>query len=130
MYTYPLWKVDNSGWKFDEKGTKGIVVENMVHAFDVMRYFFGDFRSLYAEGDTFVYPNTKLPDSAILVARFRNGAIGGIGGGCTSEQHVTHSTWTCTLNMGLFSYPASWTSPIKCGYYGATSRCPNNISSR
>ena len=89
MYTYPLWKVDDSGWKFDENGTRGIVVENMVHAFDVMRYFFGDFRSLYAEGDTFVYPNTKLPDSAIMVARFENGAIGGIGGGCTSEQRVT-----------------------------------------
>ena len=42
MYTYPLWKVDDSGWKFDENGTKGIVVENMVHAFDIMRYFFGD----------------------------------------------------------------------------------------
>jgi UDP-N-acetylglucosamine 3-dehydrogenase len=89
MYTYPLWKVDDPGWKFDESGTKGIVVENMVHAFDVMRYFFGDVRSVFAEGDTFVYPNTSLPDSAIMVARFTNGAIGGIGGGCTSEQRVT-----------------------------------------
>jgi UDP-N-acetylglucosamine 3-dehydrogenase len=89
MYTYPLWKVDDPGWKFDEAGTKGIVVENMVHAFDVMRYFFGDIRSLFAEGDHFVYPNTTLPDSAIMVARFENGAIGGIGGGCTSEQRVT-----------------------------------------
>ena len=101
MYTYPLWKVDDLGWKFDEKGTKGIVVENMVHAFDVMRYFFGDFRSLYAEGDTFVYPNTKLPDSAILVARFRNGAIGGIGGGCTSEQRVTREYLDMHFEHGI-----------------------------
>jgi predicted dehydrogenase len=89
LYTYPLWKVDDSGWKFDEDGTKGIVVENMVHAFDLMRYFFGDFSTLYAEGDTFVYPNTTLPDSAIMVIRFKNGAIGGIGGGCTSDQRIT-----------------------------------------
>ena len=101
MYTYPLWKVDDSGWKFDENGTRGIVVENMVHAFDVMRYFFGDFRSLYAEGDTFVYSNTKLPDSAIMVARFENGAIAGIGGGCTSEQRVTREYLDMHFEHGI-----------------------------
>jgi predicted dehydrogenase len=100
-YTYPLWKVDDPGWKFDENGTKGIVVENMVHAFDVMRYFFGDLRSLYAEGDTFVYENTRLPDSAIVVARFENGAIGGMGGGCTSEQRVTREYLDMHFEKGI-----------------------------
>ena len=100
MYTYPLWKVDDSGWKFDEKGTKGIVVENMVHAFDIMRYFFGDIVSLYAEGDHFVY-NTTLPDSAIMVVRFANGAIGGIGGGCTSEQRVTREYLDMHFENGI-----------------------------
>lgn len=100
MYTYPLWKVDDSGWKFDEHGTKGIVVENMVHAFDVMRFFFGDITSLYAEGDHFVY-NTTLPDSAIMVARFENGAIGGIGGGCTSEQRVTREYLDMHFEKGI-----------------------------
>lgn len=101
MYTYPLWKVDDPGWKFDENGTKGIVVENMVHAFDIMRYFFGDIRSLFAEGDHFVYSNTTLPDSAILVARFDNGAIGGIGGGCTSEQRVTREYLDMHFENGI-----------------------------
>jgi UDP-N-acetylglucosamine 3-dehydrogenase len=101
MYTYPLWKVDDPGWKFDENGTKGIVVENMVHAFDVMRYFFGDMRTLYAEGDHFVYPNTTLPDSAIMVVRFENGAIGGIGGGCTSEQRVTREYLDMHFKKGI-----------------------------
>ncbi len=100
MYTYPLWKVDDSGWKFDENGTKGIVVENMVHAFDVMRYFFGDFRSLYAEGDHFVY-STTLPDSAVMVVRFANGAIGAIGGGCTSEQRVTREYLDMHFEKGI-----------------------------
>jgi UDP-N-acetylglucosamine 3-dehydrogenase len=101
MYTYPLWKVDDPGWKFDENGTKGIVVENMVHSFDVMRYFFGDIRSLFAEGDTFVYSNTRLPDSAIMVVRFANGAIGGIGGGCTSEQRVTREYLDMHFEKGI-----------------------------
>lgn len=101
MYTYPLWKVPDSGWKFDERGTRGIIVENMVHAFDLMRYFFGDVRSLFAEGDTFVYSNTTLPDSAILVARFVNGAIGGIAGGCTSEQRVTREYLDLHFQNGI-----------------------------
>ncbi len=101
MYTYPLWKVDDPGWKFDENGTKGIVVENMVHAFDVMRYFFGVIRSLFAEGDHFVFTNTTLPDSAIMVIRFANGAIGGIGGGCTSEQRVTREYLDIHFEKGI-----------------------------
>ncbi len=101
MYTYPLWKVPDNGWKFDENGTKGIVVENMVHAFDLMRYFFGDIRSIFAEGDTFAYPDTKLPDSAIIVARFENGAIGGIGGGCTSDQRITREYLDMHFEKGI-----------------------------
>ena len=101
LYTYPLWKVADPGWKFDEKGTKGIVVENMVHAFDIMRYFFGDMKTVYAEGDTFVYERTKLPDSAVVVIRFENGAIGGIGGGCTSDQRVTREYLDMHFEKGI-----------------------------
>jgi len=111
MYTYPLWKVDDPGWKFDENGTKGIVVENMVHAFDVMRYFFGDISSLYAEGDTFVY-DTTLPDSAIMVVRFENGAIGGIGGGCTSEQRVTREYLDMHFEKGIVQISGKLDQPF------------------
>ncbi len=111
MYTYPLWKVDDPGWKFDEHGTRGIVVENMVHAFDIMRNFFGDLRSLYAEGDHFVYPNTTLPDSAILVARFQNGAIAGIGGGCTSEQRVTREYLDMHFEKGIVQISGNLDQP-------------------
>jgi len=112
MYTYPLWKVEDSGWKFDENGTKGIVVENMVHSFDVMRYFFGDVRSLFAEGDTFVYPNTTLPDSAIMVLRFENGAIGGIGGGCTSEERVTREYLDMHFEKGIVQVSGKLDQPF------------------
>jgi predicted dehydrogenase len=112
MYTYPLWKVEDSGWKFDENGTKGIIVENMVHSFDIMRYFFGDMRELFAEGDTFVYPNTKLPDSAVLVARFVNGAIGCIGGGCTSEERVTREYLDLHFEKGIAQVSGNLDQPF------------------
>ena len=51
MYTYPLWKVDDPGWKFQDKGTRGIIVENVVHAIDGLIYLMGDVESVYAEGN-------------------------------------------------------------------------------
>ncbi len=89
MYTYPLFKVQSYKWKFDKDGTKGIIVENMVHAIDGVRYFFGDIERVYAEGDNFVYKDVETPDSAIFTLRFKNGAIGAIGGGCTSEPTIS-----------------------------------------
>lgn len=89
MYTYPLWKVDDPGWKFDEKGTNGIIVENMVHAIDGLRFIFGDIKRIYAEGDNFIFKEAVPPDSAIFTIRFKNGAIGAIGGGCTSDRKIS-----------------------------------------
>ena len=89
MYTYPLWRVDDPGWKFDEKGTKGIIVENMVHAIDGLRFLFGDVKKIYAEGDNFIFKDKVPPDSAIFTIRFKNGAIGAIGGGCTSDSRIS-----------------------------------------
>ena len=46
-------------------------------------------------------PTRQLPDSAIMVARFENGAIGGIGGGCTSEQRVTREYLDMHFENGI-----------------------------
>jgi predicted dehydrogenase len=89
MYTYPLWRVDDPGWKFKEDGCRGIVVENMVHAIDALRYLAGDIARVYAEGDNFIFTDAKPPDSAIIALRFCNGAIGGLGGGCTSDRRIS-----------------------------------------
>ncbi len=89
LHTYPLWKVEDPGWKFDEKGTNGIIVENMVHSFDVLRYLFGDIRSVYAEGNHSMFKTSIPPDSTVIALRFTNGAIGAIGGGCTSDQRIS-----------------------------------------
>jgi len=89
MYTYPLWKVGNPDWKFEPDGTRGIVVENMVHAFDAMRYFFGEVECVHAEGGNFIFKDHIPPDSAVITMRFKNGAIAGVGGGCTGDPRVS-----------------------------------------
>ena len=89
FYTYPLWKIPDPGWKFVEDGCRGIIVENVVHAIDNLRYLIGDVKRIYAEGDTFVFKGVQPPDSAIFTLRFNNGAIAAIGCGCTSEERIS-----------------------------------------
>jgi len=101
MYTYPLWKVDDPGWKFVEEGTKGIIVENMVHAIDALRYLVGEVKRVYAEGDNFIFKNVKPPDSAIFTLRFTNGAIGAIGGGCTSDKRISREYLDVHFENGI-----------------------------
>jgi predicted dehydrogenase len=90
VYSYPLWKVDDPGWKFDPEGTPGIVVENVVHAIDVLRYLMGDAERIYSETNSgVVFDYATVPDSAVFTFRFKNGAIAALGGGCTSDPRMS-----------------------------------------
>lgn len=101
MYTYPLWKVDDPGWKFQEEGTKGIIAENVVHAIDGLIYLMGDVERIYAEGNRVVFNHPTLPDSAIFTMRFANGAIAAIGGGCTSDRRISREYLDIHFERGL-----------------------------
>ncbi|MDD2709289.1 MAG: Gfo/Idh/MocA family oxidoreductase [Verrucomicrobiae bacterium] len=101
MYTYPLWKVEDPGWKFQEKGTPGIVVENVVHAIDGLVFLMGDVERIYAEGNRVVFKHKTLPDSAIFTLRFKNGAIAAIGGGCTSDRKISREYLDIHYENGL-----------------------------
>jgi len=89
VYTYPLWKVDDPGWKFHKDGTRGIVIENVVHAIDGLIYLMGDVERVYAEGNSVVFKRPPFSDSVTFTLRFRSGAIAAIGGGCTSEERFS-----------------------------------------
>lgn len=101
MYSYPLWKVEDPGWKFREDGTKGIVVENVVHAIDALVYLMGDVERIYAEGNRVIFKHPTLPDSAIFTLRFKNGAIAALGGGCTSDQNISREYLDIHFENGL-----------------------------
>lgn len=101
MYAFPLWKFPLCGWEFLEEGCKGIIVENVVHAIDTLRYLMGDIKRIYAEGDNFIFNGVKLPDSVISTFRFTNGAIAGLGGGCTSEEKVSREYMDIHFRNGV-----------------------------
>lgn len=89
-YSYPLWKIGDPGWKFVGEGTRGIIVENVVHAIDILRYLMGDADRIYGETNTgVVFPYAVWPDSAVFTFRFKNGAIATLGAGCTSDERMS-----------------------------------------
>jgi len=89
MYTYPLWKVDDPGWKFKEGECSGILLENAVHAIDTLRYLLkADVIRIYAEGGTHRF-ETSYPDTAVFTLRLDNGAIASIGAGASSEEVIS-----------------------------------------
>ncbi|MDD3927022.1 MAG: Gfo/Idh/MocA family oxidoreductase [bacterium] len=112
MYTYPLWKVDDPGWKFQDRGTRGIIVENVVHAIDGLIYLMGDVESVYAEGNRAVFKHPTLPDSAIFTLRFKNGAIASIGGGCTSDRRISREYLDIHYEEGLAQIEGALDYPI------------------
>jgi len=101
VYTYPLWKVDDPGWKFQTKGTPGIIVENFVHAIDGLIYLMGDVERVYAEGNRAVFKHPVLPDSVVCNLRFKNGAIAALGGGCTSDRRISREYLDIHYEKGL-----------------------------
>jgi predicted dehydrogenase len=113
MYSYPLWKVDDPGWKFQEKGTKGIVMENVVHAIDGLIYLMGDVERIYAEGNNVVFKHPTLPDSAIFTMRFKNGSIAAIGGGCTSDRTISREYLDIHYENGLAQISGALDYPFK-----------------
>ena len=112
MYTYPLWKVDDPGWKFQDRGTRGIIVENVVHAIDGLIYLMGDVESVYAEGNRAVFKHPTLPDSTIFTLRFKNGAIASIGGGCTSDRRISREYLDIHYEEGLAQIEGALDYPI------------------
>ena len=90
MYTYPLWKVPDPGWKFKEGECPGILLENAVHAIDNLRYLVGDdVERLYAEGGTHRFLDANQPDSAVFTLRFKKGTVAAIGAGAASEEPIS-----------------------------------------
>ncbi len=102
VYSYPLWKVEDPGWKFDPEGTPGIIVENVVHAIDVLRYLMGDVDRIYGETNSgVVFSYATVPDSAVFTFRFKNGAIAALGGGCTSDIRMSRECLDIHYEAGI-----------------------------
>jgi len=110
---YQLGPVDKA-WFWDGKDGGGPLIENTAHAFDMLRFLFGDVERVYAEGSNALAPDRGELASAACTLRFRSGAIvtlaagyGGIWGYDQSERWVLNYHMANVEICGPFDNPTT-----------------------
>ncbi|MBC8459211.1 MAG: Gfo/Idh/MocA family oxidoreductase [Deltaproteobacteria bacterium] len=85
IHRYPHPGMSNKDWFWAEDDGGGPILENAVHAADILGYLMGDVERVYAEGDTFFAKERKPQiDCAVYTLRFSSGAIATVGAGMVS----------------------------------------------
>jgi UDP-N-acetylglucosamine 3-dehydrogenase len=85
VHRYPHPGMSNKDWFWAEDDGGGPLLENAVHAADILGFLMGDVERVYAEGGTFFAPHRKPQlDCAVYTLRFKSGAIGVVNAGMVS----------------------------------------------
>jgi predicted dehydrogenase len=85
VHRYPHPGMSEKDWFWAEDDGGGPILENAVHAADILGFLMGDVERVYAEGGTFFAPHRKPQiDCAMFTLRFKNGAIGMVSAGMVS----------------------------------------------
>ena len=85
VHRYPHPGMSNKDWFWAEDDGGGPILENAVHAADILGFLMGDVERVYAEGGTFFAPHRKPQiDCAMFPLRFKSGAIGVVNAGMVS----------------------------------------------
>lgn len=85
VHRYPHPGMSNKDWFWAEDDGGGPILENAVHAADILGFLMGDVDRVYAEGGTFFAPHRKPQiDCAVFTLRFKNSAIGVVNAGMVS----------------------------------------------
>lgn len=85
IHRYPHPGMSNKDWFWQEDDGGGPILENAVHAADILGFLMGDVERVSAEGGTFFAPERKPQiDCAVYTLRFKSGAIATVGAGMVS----------------------------------------------
>jgi len=74
-------------WFYDPEKGGGLLIDTIIHTFDLFRWYAGDVASVYADGGAFVFDGARrhgTPDNIMCALKFKNGAMGSIYGSWSS----------------------------------------------
>ena len=87
VHRYPHPGMSDKDWFWAEDDGGGPILENAVHAADILGFLMGDVERVYAEGGTFFASHRKPQiDCAMYTLRFKSGAIGVVNAGMVSME--------------------------------------------
>ena len=89
-------------WFYDPLKGGGVLIDTIIHTFDLFRWYAGEVELLFASGGAYVLEGAKrfgTPDNIMCTMRFRSGAMGDIFGSWTTgfgdktlEVYGTHGS--------------------------------------
>jgi myo-inositol 2-dehydrogenase/D-chiro-inositol 1-dehydrogenase len=74
-------------WFYDPDRGGGVLIDTIIHTFDLYRWYAGEVRTIYAMGNAYVLEGAKkyqTPDNVMCSFRFQSGAMGELYGTWTS----------------------------------------------
>jgi len=121
-FTYVCTGGVTKPWFWEEGNGGGPLVENTVHAVDILRYLLGDVSRVYAEGDNYVAKDSGIRqvDSAVLALRFRNGSIAGLTAGAWARGPLKGERLVAYSKTGIAEISGGFDRPdlLKIHLYG------------
>jgi UDP-N-acetylglucosamine 3-dehydrogenase len=125
IHRYPHPWMSPKDWFWAEDDGGGPILENAVHAADMLGFLMGDVDTVYAEGDSFFAEQRKPQiNCAVYTFRFKSGAIATVGAGMVSIPAFNFEDYFVATDEGVAEVTGSFDSADKIRY--AFRKDPNN----
>jgi len=126
LHRYPHPWMSPKDWFWAEDDGGGPILENAVHAADMLGFLMGDVDTVYAEGGTFFAPHRKPQiDCAVYTLRFKSGSIATVGAGMVSTPAFNFEDYYAANENGVAEIRGSFDSAETIRY--AFRKDPNNV---
>jgi predicted dehydrogenase len=99
-------------WFLDEEKSGGILLDLMIHDFDLARWFAGEVESVYARKVTTTHPDASI-DYALAILKHRNGALSHVAGAWAYPPPTFRTSFEISGDAGMMQFDSDAASPIK-----------------
>ncbi len=112
VHRYPHPGTSDKDWFWAEDDGGGPILENAVHAADILGFLMGDVALVYAEGGTFFAQDRKPQiDCAVFTLRFTSGAIGVVNAGMVSMETFSFEDFYVANEKGVAEVTGKFDRP-------------------
>ena len=102
VHRYPHPGPSNRDWFWAEDDGGGPILENAVHAADILGFLMGNVTRVYAEGGNLLATDHKSQiDCAVYTLRFASGAIGVVNAGMVSTPQFNFEDYYVATSAGV-----------------------------
>jgi predicted dehydrogenase len=99
-------------WFLDEEKSGGIMLDLMIHDFDLARWFAGDVESVFARKITRTFPGAPV-DYGLAILKHKNGALSHVSGAWAYPPPTFRTSFEISGDAGMMQFDSDTSAPIK-----------------